>query len=111
MSHELNSVESEAWGQRYPWELKSQKYWGKVWVIQGEKSGSSGGSDVDGVSQKSLMTLGLSTIHSHACTPHTHTQCLMRVPSAPHSSGYSYKPHCGLALTVNHLFASSPALG
>lgn len=55
MSHELNSVESEAWGQRYPWEFKSPRNIGERFgFIQGEKSGGSGGSDVDGVSQRNL---------------------------------------------------------
>ena len=55
MSHELNSMESEAWGQRCPWELKSPRNIGKSFgFLQGEKLGGSGGSDVDGVSQRNL---------------------------------------------------------
>lgn len=55
MSHGLNSVESEAWGQRCPWELKSPRNIGKSFgFLQGEKSGGSGGSDADGVSQRNL---------------------------------------------------------
>lgn len=35
MSHELNSVESGAWGQRCPWELKSPRNIGKSWISPG----------------------------------------------------------------------------